>query len=145
LIALGIAAPTWAQNPCTPPPPALTVLTSTNHAVHGSFPDFTATFGGAPKWTETELFVVERGTGPSTGVPVASVSVTKASWSLVAGTADCYRLSTVGAFLFGVEPDKEYDLYARTANGATKGAWSNPVPFGRPGPLPAPTALLITP
>lgn len=144
LIALVcLADSAWAQ--CATPTGALFVLTGSNHEIRGMIPGFSTVFNGAPAWTGTDVYVFAKGDNPAASMPVASMTAARGEWAAVPGSPDCYRLATVGAFLFGVQPNTEYDAYVRLTNGTQKGVWSNPVPFGRPGPPPAVTGATITP
>ena len=137
-------APALAQNPCTTPL-TLALVTPTS-AVVAVWAEYTAVFNGSPVFTDTDLAVFAKGAAPTTAIPVASISAPKANWVLVVGTTDCYRLPTTGAFLFGVTPNTEYDLYVRAKTLTDTGGWSQtPVPFGRKAAPAAPTGVRITP
>lgn len=145
LLLVLFAGPAQAQNPCAVPQPTLSLVTATSNVV-ADFSDYTAALGSAQAWTDVAVGIFAKGASAASAVPVASVSVPKAGWTLVPATTTCYQHRP--AILFGVAPNTEYDLYVRvtraTPDVAASG-WAGPLPFGRLGSPAAPTNLRTTP
>jgi len=148
VFALTLAAPVSAQsNPCTAPRAAFTVITSTTVSVVQTLVEYGGLFGGTPIFTDVEVAAYVKGIDPASpsAKPTVSTTTNKSAWSLVAGTADCYRATLS---LAGVPANTEYELWARTLKGTTPGPWvmqGEQFPFGLSGPPRATTGLRIVP
>lgn len=96
LVAVALVSPVrvHAQNPCAAPPPAL----STNPTqVFVTLPEHAATIPGVTpaqqKVTNYLVAYFAEGANPATATPVAGpVTMPKATFTLVVGTTDCYRI-----------------------------------------------------
>lgn len=143
ILGLFVCASTAAAqttNPCDVPLPSLSIVTPTVRVV-ATWDNYDALFDGQPVWTETDLAVFPRGADPQTTIQVAGITVAKSAWTLQPNTADCY--GTPAPFLFGVQPNVEYDLYVRAKNAEGPGDWSAPLPFGRRGRPAAPSTVRV--
>lgn len=147
LICLFVASLAEAQtNPCTAPlqtvfAPTTVLATLTNYTE--LLPSTTT-----PRVSEWQMGVFLQGVNPATGSPVTAITIPRVQWTLVGGTADCYR--AVPAELLAVPVGVTHFVALRGRNameaGGAYGAWSpNSNPFALLAALTPPTAVRVTP
>lgn len=139
------AVPAAAQNPCATP--ATTTVYSPSN-IHVQITNFNEVLPGTttPAWTELIIGIFNSGVDPDTGAPLSSTSFSKAQLTLVAGTTDCYLVSTnvliaqpVGRLQFAAARIR------RSAPDTAESPWSaNSNPFAKPAALSAPAAVRVT-
>jgi hypothetical protein len=95
LCAVGVllAGTVSAQNLCTST--SNTTVVYNPSKIVAQLPDFNATIQTTagtttPLWDAIRVGVFSNGVDPSTGQPVSTFDVPRASWTLIAGTPDCY-------------------------------------------------------
>ncbi|MGH7177887.1 MAG: hypothetical protein ACREJC_10935 [Tepidisphaeraceae bacterium] len=120
-----------AQNPCTAALPTGVVLNPT--ILHAQLLEQTATLAdGSPAVTEYQLGYFAAGVDPQAGgAPQSTLTYPKASWTLVAGTPDCYQGTPLGVAGVPIGGQFKGALKARRIAGGTtdESAWSVPSNF----------------
>jgi hypothetical protein len=126
VIALSLCASVAsAQNPCTQPLPPGVIL-SANSEVVAALTTHNTVVNGIPIVTDYQLGVFLPGVDPAKGgMPVSTITITKAEWILKTGTPDCYGSKPKEILAIPINADRFGALKSRrTTPDVVESAWS---------------------
>lgn len=140
IVMLGITTSGWAQvNPCTTPVGQATANPTTLYLEYpGLLQDFP---DGTPGVREIVVGAFLQGVDPTTGAPVTSVTLPRASWTVVAGFPTCYTAKL--AQPLAVPLVAAHVGAAKAVNAFGESGWVTSNPFFRAGAPSAPSTVRV--